>query len=64
MMKSTKSVAAALAAVVLIAGLGGCQKEGPAERAGKQVDKAVDKAGEQIEKAGDKIKDAAEDAKK
>ena len=64
MMKLTKSGAAAVAAAVLIAMLGGCQKEGPAERAGKQVDKAVDKAGEQIEKAGDKIKDAASDAKK
>jgi hypothetical protein len=50
MMKSNKSVAAALAAAVLIAGLCGC-KEGPVERAGKQVDKAV-------EKTGDKIKDA------
>lgn len=64
MMKSTKSVATAVAAVVLIAGLGGCQKEGPAERAGKQVDKAVDKAGDQIEKAGDKLTDAASDSKK
>jgi predicted small secreted protein len=64
MMKSTRSVTVVIAAVVLIAVLGGCQKEGPAERAGKQVDKAVDKAGEQIEKAGDKIKDAASDAKK
>jgi hypothetical protein len=51
MMKSNRSVAAILAAVVLIAGLGGCEKEGPMERAGKQVDKAV-------EKTGDKIKDA------
>jgi len=50
MMISKKSVAAALAAAVLISGLGGC-KEGPVEKAGKQVDKAV-------EKAGDKIKDA------
>lgn len=64
MMISTKSVVAAVAAVVLIAGLGGCEKEGPAERAGKQVDKAVDKAGEQMERAGDKMKDAASDAKK
>jgi hypothetical protein len=64
MMKSNKSVAAAMAAAVLIAGLYGCQKEGPAERAGKQVDKAVDKTGKQIEKAGEKIQDAAKDAKK
>jgi hypothetical protein len=62
MMKSSKSVAAALAAV-LIAGLCGC-KEGPAERAGKQVDKAVEKTGQQIEKAGEKIQDAAKGNKK
>lgn len=42
-----------------------CQPaEGPAERAGKQVDQAAQKAGDQIEKAGDKVKDAVEDAKK
>jgi len=42
-----------------------CQPaEGPAERAGKQVDNAAQKAGDQIEKAGDKVKDAVEDAKK
>jgi len=46
MMKSNKSVAAALAVAVLIAGLCGCQKqEGPVERAGKQVDKALDGSG-------------------
>jgi len=65
MMKSNKSVAAAVAVAVLIAGLCGCQRqEGPAERAGKQVDKAVEKAGEQIEKAGEKIRDATKGAKK
>jgi hypothetical protein len=64
MMKSNKSVAAAVAVAVLIAGLCGCQKEGPVERAGKEVDKAIDKTGKQIEKAGEKIQDAAKDAKK
>ena len=38
----------------------GCQKhEGPAESAGKEIDKATQKVGEQIEKAGDKIQDTA-----
>jgi len=41
----------------------GCQKEGPAERAGKQVDQATEKVGQQIEKAGDSIKDAAHGGK-
>jgi len=47
--------AALFASLFLIAG---CQKEGPAERAGKQVDQAVDKVGQKIEKAGDNIQDA------
>jgi len=50
---------------VLIVGLYACEKkEGPAERAGKQIDKAVEKAGQQVEKAGQQIQDAAKDAKK
>lgn len=65
MMKVGNNVAVVLAAVVLVAALSGCQKqEGPAERAGKAMDKAVENAGQQIEKAGEKIQDAAKDAKK
>ena len=60
-----KSVSAALIVGALLAVLTGCQKqEGPAERAGKEVDKAVDKVGKKIEKAGDSIQDAAKDDKK
>jgi hypothetical protein len=59
------SVSAVLAVGVLLAALAGCRKEeGPAERAGKAVDKAVENAGQQIEKAGEKIQDAARDARK
>jgi len=50
---------------VLIVGLSACEKkEGPAEHAGKQIDKAVESAGQQIEKAGQKIQDEAKDVKK
>jgi predicted small secreted protein len=65
MMKIGRNVAVVLAVGALGAALSGCQKEeGPAERAGKAMDKAVDTAGQQIEKAGEKIQDAAKDAKK
>ena len=65
MMKLKKNTAAALTASALMLALYGCQKhEGPAESAGKEVDKATQKAGEQIEKAGDKIQDAAKGDKK
>jgi hypothetical protein len=70
MTKVWRIVVAALVLSVLVAGLSGCKKkEGPAERAGKEIDKAaektgqgignvVNKAGEKMEQAGDKIKDA------
>jgi hypothetical protein len=47
------------AAAALLVALPGCQRrEGPAEHAGREVDKAVEKAGQQMEKAGDRIQDA------
>jgi len=65
MMKLGETVSAALAVGVLLAALSGCQKqEGPAEHAGKAVDKAVEKAGQQIEKVGESIQDKAKDDKK
>jgi hypothetical protein len=65
MIKLGKSVMVALVTSALIVGLFGCQKkEDPAERAGKQIDKAVEKAGQQVEKAGEKIEDAAKGANK
>lgn len=46
--------------LALAAALGACKKEeGPAERAGKEIDKAVQEAGKQIEKVGEKLQDAA-----
>ena len=65
MTKIRNSVCAGLAMGILIVGLSACEKkEGPAERAGKEIDKSVENAGKQIEKAGEKIQDAAKDAKK
>jgi uncharacterized lipoprotein YehR (DUF1307 family) len=65
MMKIRNSVCAVLATSIMIFGLAACEKkEGPVERAGKEIDKTIEKAGQQIEKAGDRIQDAAKDAKK
>ena len=58
-------VSIGLAMSILIVGLSACEKkEGPAERAGKQIDKTVEDAGKQLEKAGQSVQDAAKDAKK
>lgn len=76
MTKIGRGVIAALVLGILAAGLSGCKKkEGPLERAGKeidkaaektgkQIDKAVEKTGEKLEQAGEKMKDAAKDVKK
>lgn len=62
-MKTTKIVTTCGVALVvgaLLATLPACQKQqGPAERAGKEVDQAADKVGQQLEKTGDKVRDAA-----
>jgi len=64
-MKPGKTLSTALIMTALLAALSGCQKqEGPAEKAGRQVDKAVESVGQQIEKAGDAIQDAAKGDKK
>jgi len=58
MEKLIRGITAALMVLILIVGLSGCKKEGPAEKAGKKVDKTIEQAGEQIEKAGEKVKEA------
>lgn len=49
--------------VILLALWAFQRQEGPAERAGRQLDDATAKAGQQIERAGEKIQDAAKRAK-
>lgn len=42
-----------------------CQPaEGPAERAGKQIDQAAGQVASELEQAGDRIQEAVEDARK
>ena len=38
--------------------LSACQKEGPGEKAGKEIDKAAKETGKAMEKAVDSVKDA------
>lgn len=56
-----------LMSVVFALLLIGCEKNGPAENAGKKIDNAVenagDKMGDAVEKTGDKIKDMGDSIK-
>ena len=65
MTKLSNRVLASVGMTILVVGLCACEKkEGPMERAGKEIDKTVQSAGQQVEKAGQQIQDAAKDAKK
>lgn len=44
--------------LLAIAALAACEKEGPAEKAGRQLDQAADKAAQSVEKAGENARDA------
>lgn len=69
-MKNRAITLAALAAVLSL-GLTACEKKGPVEQAGEEVDEAVntlknggkETTGDKIDDAGDKAADAAREAK-
>jgi hypothetical protein len=64
-----KKISAALCTGLVVIALAGCEKEGPAERAGKELDEAAEKLGDAVEKrgplerAGEKMDNAVDDAK-
>jgi len=65
MTKIRNSVCAVVVLSILCAGLSACEKkEGPAERAGKEIDKSIESVGKKIEKAGQNIQDEAKGDKK
>lgn len=56
----TSRKAMALTAILLATSLPlltGCEREGPAERAGKQIDRGVENAGDSIDRATDRVRD-------
>jgi hypothetical protein len=61
-MVATRKLAIVLLVVGLGFGIGACERKGPAERAGEQIDKAVEGAGDKVEQAGEKVGGAAEEA--
>ncbi len=50
MSRNTKRIATLLASIALTMVVAACEKEGPAERAGKQVDKAVESVKDAVKK--------------
>ena len=64
-MQSFRRISLSLGAVLLSLTLVACEKkEGPAEKMGKEVDKAAEQAGQAMEKAKDSVTETAKDAVK
>jgi hypothetical protein len=63
-----KRLSMVLCVGLAVIALGGCEREGPAERAGKEIDKTTEKLGDALEKdgpmerAGEQIDKAVEKA--
>jgi predicted small lipoprotein YifL len=47
-----------LIVLIAVAALAACHREGPAEKAGRQVDRAADNAAQGLKNAGDNVRDA------
>jgi len=71
-MRISRQFATLLVATVFGLGLTACEKKGPAEKAGEQVDQALgtqdkgpaEKAGENLDQAAQKVEEAADELKK
>ena len=50
------------AGALLSLSLLGCERQGPAERAGESIDETVDEVRDQMDEAGDSLDDMADDA--
>lgn len=55
-------ISLAFSAILLGLALVACEKEGPAEKMGKEVDKAAEKTGQAMEKAAESVKETAQEA--
>lgn len=53
-----KTLFVSIAIAALVPLLAACERQGPAEKAGRQIDQAADKAARGVEKAGQNVRDA------
>lgn len=54
-MNQRSAIAAILMSVILGSGVVACEREGPLEETGEELDQAADQAGDEIEDVGDRV---------
>ncbi len=59
MKSKSKAVMLMLCFTASLCMLMGCEQEGPAERAGENIDESMERAGDSIERAGENVQDSA-----
>lgn len=57
MKKTFFSALSVTIALLLFVGIGGCEKEGPAEKIGEKIDQSIEEVKDVAEEAGDKLTD-------
>jgi len=62
--KAKKALLLTITGLAIVMGLAGCQKEGPAETAGKKLDRSIENAEKKIEKTTEQAEKKLDDAKK
>jgi len=62
-MNVLKSLKLTSISLLLVVGLGACNKPGPAETAGKKIDQGVDTASKKIDDTADKLHDKLNEKK-
>jgi predicted small lipoprotein YifL len=50
----------AMLAIAFMITLPGCEQEGPAEKAGEEIDEAVDRTADEIEEAADELEEGVQ----
>ena len=62
--KAKKALVLTITGLSIVMGLAGCQQEGPAETAGKKLDRSIENAEKKIEKTTEQAEKKLDDAKK
>lgn len=62
--KSKKALLLTITGLAIVMGLAGCQQEGPAETAGKKLDRSIENVEKKIEKTTEQAEKKLDDAKK
>jgi hypothetical protein len=57
-MKTTRTALLAILCSAFVIGLAGCKEEGPAEKAGKELDKAAQQFSDGVKNLGDNIQNS------